>query len=142
PYLCRLVGSRRVILHKSRFVLVAAVVAFAAFLCGFGTLLTGAQPPSHPRPGTRPAAARHSGDDGGFSVVLTEPSEAYLVGIRRIVIEPAVPPGDTVVSVDFFVDGRLSATDRRPPYSTDIDFGQEIKRHTIIVTAVTSGGPR
>ena len=130
------------ILHRSRFVLVAGLVAFAAFLFGLGTFLRGAQPASRPRPPVRPGTAQRSGDDGGFSVTLTEPSESYLVGIKRIVIEPRVPPGDTVVGADFFVDGRLVATDRRPPYSTEIDFGQEIRRHTIIVTALTAGGRR
>jgi VWFA-related protein len=131
-----------VILHRSRFVLVAGLVAFAAFLFGLGTFLRGAQPASRPRPPVRPGTAQRSGDDGGFSVTLTEPSESYLVGVKRIVIEPRVPPGDTVVGADFFVDGRLVATDRRPPYSTEIDFGQEIRRHTIIVTALTAGGRR
>jgi hypothetical protein len=130
-----------VILRKGRLALVAGLVAFAAFLFGFGTLLTGAQPGSRPRSAIQ-AAGRHSGDDGGFSVTLTEPSEAYLVGIKRIVIEPQVPPGDSVVGADFFVDGRLVATDRRAPYATEMDFGQEIKRHTIIVTALTAGGRR
>ena len=130
------------ILHRSRFVLVAGLVALAAFLFGLCTLLRGAQAASRPRPSSRPSTAQRSGDDGGFSVVLTEPSESYLVGIKRIVIEPRVPPGDSVVGVDFFVDGRLVATDRRSPYSTEIDFGQEIRRHTIIVTALTAGGRR
>jgi len=132
-----------VILQRSRFVLVAAFVVIAAFLSGFGALLTGAQPvsrtPSAPSP---PATPRHSGDDGGFSVVLTEPGEPYLVGVRRIVIEPQVPAGDTMVGADFFVDGRLVATHRRAPYETQMDFGQEIRRHTIIVTALTAGGRR
>jgi hypothetical protein len=131
-----------VILRRSRFALVASLVAFAAFLFGLGTFFTGAPPASRTRPASRPGTAQHSGDDGGFSVTMTEPSEAYLVGIRRIVIEPRIPPGDSIVGADFFVDGRLVATDRRAPYSTEIDFGQEIKRHTIIVTALTTGGRR
>ena len=130
------------ILHRSRFALVASLVAFAAFLFGLGTFFTGAPPASRTRPASRPGTAQRSGDDGGFSVTMTEPSEPYLVGIRRIVIEPRIPPGDSIVGVDFFVDGRLVATDRRAPYSTEIDFGQEIKRHTIIVTALTTGGRR
>ncbi len=129
------------ILRKGRFALVAGLVVLAAFLLGLGTLLTGAQPASRPHSAIQ-AAGRHSGDDGGFSVTLTEPSEAYLVGIKRIVIEPQLPPGDSVVGADFFVDGRLVATDRRSPYATEMDFGQEIKRHTIIVTALTAGGRR
>ncbi len=130
------------ILHRSRFVLLAGVVAFMAFLFGFGTLLPGAQQAARTITASPPGTPRHSGDDGGFSVTLTEPSEPYLVGIKKIVIEPRLPPGDSVVGADFFVDGRLVATDRRPPYSTEIDFGQEIKRHTIIVTALTAGGRR
>jgi hypothetical protein len=131
-----------VILRRSRFALVASLVAFAAFLFGLGTFFTGAPPASRTRPASRPGTAQHSGDDGGFSVIMTEPSESYLVGIRRIVIEPRIPPGDSIVGADFFVDGRLVATDRRAPYSTEIDFGLEIKRHTIIVTALTAGGRR
>ena len=129
------------ILRKGRFALVAGLVVFAAFLIGLGSLLIGAQPPARPRTAVK-EAGRHSGDDGGFSVTLTEPSEAYLVGIKRIVIEAQIPPGDSVVGADFFVDGRLVATDRKAPYSTEMDFGQEIRRHTIIVTALTAGGRR
>ncbi len=129
-------------LRKGRSVLLGGFIAFAALLFGFGTLLTGAQPASRPRPASLPGTPQHSGDDGGFSMTLTEPSEPYLVGIKRIVIEPRLPPGDSVVGVDFFVDGRLVGTDRRAPYSTEIDFGHEIKRHTIIATALTSGGRR
>jgi hypothetical protein len=129
-----------VILRQGRFVAVAAVVVFAAFFFGLGTFLTGAQPPAKPQPGGHASAAQRSGDDDGFSMTLAEPREHYLVGIRRIVIEPTLPPGDNVAGVDFFVDGRLVATDRRAPFATEIDFGSEIKRHTIIVTAQTAGG--
>jgi len=131
-----------VILRKGRFAVVAGLVVLVAFLLGLGTLLTGAQTASGPRSTAQAGAGRHSGDDGGFSMTLTEPGESYLVGIKRIVIEPQVPSGDYVVGADFFVDGRLVATDRRPPYATEMDFGQEIKRHTIIVTALTAGGRR
>lgn len=128
------------ILRQGRFVAVAAFVVFAAFFFGLGTLLTGAQPAAKPRHAERSAAPQRSGDDDGFSMILAEPREHYLVGVRRIVIEPTLPPGDNVAGVDFFVDGRLVATDRRAPYATEIDFGSDIKRHTIIVTAQTSGG--
>jgi len=129
-----------VILRQGRFVAVAAFVVFGAFFFGLGTLLTGAQPAARPRQPQPASAAQRSGDDDGFSMTLAEPREHYLVGIRRIVIEPTLPPGDNVAGVDFFVDGRLVATDRRAPYATEIDFGSDIKRHTIIVTAQTSGG--
>ena len=128
------------ILRKGRFALVAGLVVFAAFFLGLGTLLTGAQQTSRPHPAAETTVGRHSGDDGGFSMTLTEPREAYLVGIKKIAIEPRLPPGDTLVGADFFVDGRLVATDRRAPYATEMDFGQEIRRHTIIVTALTAGG--
>jgi hypothetical protein len=121
-------------------VAVAAFVVLAAFFLGLGTLLTGAQPASRPRQPERASAAQKSGDDDGFSMILAEPREHYLVGIRKIVIEPTLPPGDSVSGVDFFVDGRLVATDRRAPYATEIDFGSDITRHTIIVTAQTAGG--
>ena len=128
------------ILRQGRFVAVAAFVVFAAFFFGLGTFLTGAQPPAKPHQAAPASAAQRSGDDDGFSMTLAEPREHYLVGIRRIVIEPTLPPGDNVAGVDFFVDGRLVATDRRAPFATEIDFGSEIKRHTIIVTAQTAGG--
>lgn len=128
------------ILRQGRFVAVAAVVALTVFFFGLGTFLIGAQPPAKPHPAERASAAQRSGDDDGFSMTLAEPREHYLVGIRRIVIEPTLPPGDNVSGVDFFVDGRLVATDRRAPFATEIDFGSEIKRHTIIVTAQTAGG--
>jgi len=99
-----------VILRQGRFVAVAAVVVFAAFFFGLGTFLTGAQPPAKPQPAGHASAAQRSGDDDGFSMTLAEPREHYLVGIRRIVIEPTLPPGDNVAGVDFFVDGRLVAT--------------------------------
>ena len=130
------------ILRRGRFALVAGLVACAAFLLGIGALMTRAQPASRTHPAVHEAAGRRSGDDGGFSVTLTEPTEAYLVGVKRIAIEAHLPPGDSVAGADFFVDGRLVATDRRAPYATEIDFGQEIRRHTIIVTALTAGGRR
>ncbi|MEK7799197.1 MAG: hypothetical protein AAB297_05170, partial [Acidobacteriota bacterium] len=130
------------ILRQGRFVLVAGFVAFAAFFFGLGTLLTGAQPASRPRHPERAGTAQRSGDDDGFSMILAEPREHYLVGIRRIVIEPTLPAGDHVAGVDFFVDGRLVATDRRAPYATEMDFGADIRRHTIVVTAQTAGGRR
>ncbi|PYT11251.1 MAG: hypothetical protein DMF51_16040 [Acidobacteria bacterium] len=130
------------ILRKGRFILVASFVAFAAIFFGLGTLLHGAQPVSRPRPQQPRGAAQRSGDDGGFSMTLTEPSDAYLVGVTRIVIEPTLPPGDSVAGMDFFVDGRLVSTDRKAPYATEIDFGADIKRHTIVVTALTAGGRR
>ncbi len=130
------------ILRQGRLVLVTGFVAFAAFFFGLGTLLTGAQPASRPRLAERAGAAQRSGDDDGFSMILAEPREHYLVGIRNIVVDPTLPPGDSVAGVDFFVDGRLVATDRRAPYSAQFDFGADIKRHTIIVTAQTAGGRR
>jgi hypothetical protein len=121
---------------------VAGLVACVTCLLGIGALMTRAQPASRTHPAVHEAVGRHSGDDGGFSVTLTEPTDPYLVGVKRIAIEPHLPPGDAVAGADFFVDGRLVSTDRKAPFGTEIDFGQEIKRHTIIVTVLTAGGRR
>ena len=130
------------IFRKGRFILVAGFMMVSALFFGLGTLPRGAQPVPRPRPPAPHGAAQRSGDDGGFSMTMTEPNETYLVGVTRIVIEPTLPPGDSVAGVDFFVDGRLVSTDRKAPYATEIDFGAEIKRHTIVVTALTAGGHR
>ncbi|MGH9797523.1 MAG: hypothetical protein ACRD5D_05125, partial [Candidatus Polarisedimenticolia bacterium] len=87
-------------------------------------------------------APRRSGDDGGFSVLLTRPVEPYLVGRQEIAIEPTLPAGDRIAQVDFFVDGRLVDTDREAPYGSTYDFGETILRHTIVVTALTTGERR
>jgi hypothetical protein len=117
-------------------------VFLAAFLLGPGNLFT--EPPSPPRPESagRQATPRRSGDDRGFSILLSQPSDPYLFGRQAIVIDPTVPPGDRIAQVDFFVDGRLVSTERKPPYRSAVDFGEEIRRHTIVVTALTSGGRR
>lgn len=130
------------ILQRGRFLATAVAVFLTAFLLGPGNLLT--EPPSQVRPESpaRPATPRRSGDDGGFSILLTKPGDPYLVGRQAIVIDPTVPPGDSIAQVDFFVDGRLVSTEREPPYESVVDFGQEIRRHTIVVTALTSGGRR
>ncbi len=130
------------VLRKGRLVLVLSLLTCSALFFGLGTFLRGAQPAPRPRPQQPRGAAQRSGDDGGFSMTMTEPNEPYLVGVTRIVIDPTLPPGDTVAGVDFFVDGRLVSTDRKAPYATEIDFGSEIQRHTIVVTALTAGGRR
>ncbi|HUD73404.1 MAG TPA: hypothetical protein VMQ62_15710 [Dongiaceae bacterium] len=87
-------------------------------------------------------AASRSEDDRGFSILLTSPSEAFLAGTRTLHIEAIIPRGDRMEQVDFFLDGRLLATDRKEPYETEADFGRDIRRHTVEVRATTHAGRR
>lgn len=92
-----------------------------------------------------PAAAfagPRSEDDRGFSILLTSPSEAFLTGRRTLRIEAIIPRGDRLEQVDFFLDGKLLATDRKAPYETEADFGPDIRRHTVEVRATTHTGRR
>ncbi len=92
--------------------------------------------------GTVAADLQRSGDDQGFSILLISPTEAYLVGRQAIRIDPIIPRGDAIQQVDFFIDGRLVSTDRSAPYAFDADFGDDIRRHTIEVRALTRLGRR
>jgi VWFA-related protein len=120
-----------------------AMVVFAcAFAVGREILVSDSPTPPRPPRVTRPGAPPRSGDDAGFSITLAKPDERYLIGRQTIVIDPTVPSGDLMAQVDFFVDGRLVCTSRERPYVCESDFGPEIARHTIIVTAVTRSGRR
>jgi hypothetical protein len=132
------------ILRRTRFFGTAIFVFLAAFVLGLGNLLTEGPSPRGPVRTTPevPAEPQKSGDDGGFSILLVQPGQPYLLGRQPIRIEPTLPSGDRIQQVDFFVDGRLLLTDRQPPYATEFDFGEELKRHTIIVRALTAGGRR
>jgi len=130
-----------VALIRSRFILTALVVSVAAFIIGLGPLLTDQPAPRSPRDG-RPVSPRRSGEDDGFSVLLSRPRDPYLVGRQAIEVEPSVPSGDVITNVDFFLDDRLVATDLEAPFATEVEFGQEIRRHTILVRAVTRAGRR
>jgi hypothetical protein len=87
-------------------------------------------------------AAPKSEDDRGFSILLTTPSEAFLAGPRTLHIEAIIPRGDRIEQVDFFLDGKLLATDKKEPYETAADFGRDIRRHTVEVRATTRAGRR
>ncbi|MFQ5877654.1 MAG: hypothetical protein ACE5JH_08225 [Acidobacteriota bacterium] len=89
-----------------------------------------------------PRPAARSEEDNGFSITLVSPREDYLLGRRSVVVEPTVPPGDSVLQVDFFVNGRLVRGAAAPPFSFEFDFGEEIRRRTIVVRARTRGGRR
>lgn len=130
-------------LRRPRRLLPAALIVFAcAFVVGREILVSESPSPARPPRVLRPGAPPRSGDDGGFSIVLAKPDERYLIGRQAIVIDPTVPSGDAIAQVDFFVDGRLVCTDREAPYACESDFGPEIRRHTIIVTALTRSGRR
>jgi hypothetical protein len=131
------------VLFRQRRILVHAVlVLVAVFVLGPGLLMPEGPEPKRPRPGGRAAVPKKSGEDAGFSIALTQPTDPFLVGRHTIGVEAVVPPGDRILQVDFFVDGRLVDTDRQAPYSSTYDFGGEIKRHTIVVSALTGGGRR
>jgi VWFA-related protein len=89
---------------------------------------------------TRPLVAQQRTEDRGFSLTLTSPDEAYLVGPLKVTVEPVVPPGDVLERADFFIDGKLVFTDRVPPYAFQNDFGSDILQHAIVVRARTLDG--
>jgi len=95
-----------------------------------------------PRPALRerPLVAQQRTEDRGFSLTLTSPDEAYLVGSQKVTVEPIIPPGDVLERADFFIDGKLAFTDRVPPYEFQNDFSNEILQHTIVVRARTLDG--
>lgn len=83
-----------------------------------------------------------SQDDRGFSITLVSPTDIYLTGKMTMRIEAIIPRGDSIEQVDFFVDGRLAFIDVREPYSHEVDFGDDIRRHAIEVRALTHQGRR
>ncbi len=127
-------GSSR--LHPASLLLFAAASAL-----GLGNLLTATVPP-RPQPRNSLLDAARSGDDAGFSITLTSPRSPYLLGRQTISIDPRIPPGDSIDQVDIFVDGLVVFTDRQPPYAYETDFGESIRRHVILATAVTRRGRR
>ena len=89
-----------------------------------------------------PQRAVQSAEDRGFAIVLVSPTEPWLNGRQPIRIEAIIPRDDTVEQVDFFVDRKLVFVDTDPPYAHTFDFGEEIRRHTIEVKALTREGRR
>jgi len=88
------------------------------------------------------APGPRSQDDRGFSIALVSPTDIYLTGRRTMRIETIIPRGDSIEQVDFFVDGRLAYIDVREPYAHEADFGDDIRRHTIEVRALSRQGRR
>jgi VWFA-related protein len=131
----------RVVLGKHRWI-GAAVVMSVALPLGHGLLLPGPLKPRRSPPAAAASDPQRSGDDAGFSIVLAAPRDPYLRGRQKIAIDTTVPAGDNVQQVDFFVDGRLANVDLRHPYACEVDFGDEIKRHTIVASALTRQGRR
>jgi VWFA-related protein len=120
----------------------ASLLLFAAAsVFGLGNLLT-ATIPQRPQPRTAPPDLTRRGDDAGFEIVLKSPTSPYLLGRQTISIDPTIPHGDSIAQVDIFVDGMVVFTDRQPPYVYETDFGDSIRRHVILATAVTRQGRR
>ena len=116
-----------------------------SFALGFGSLASTSQAPSDNAPAD-PAKELANGetvarsDDGAFVVRLLSPRGPYLFGRQRIEVSAKVPPGDRVKTLDFFVDGRLRRTLTGAPFALEVDFGDEIERHTLLVLAQTYEG--
>ena len=112
-----------------------------AFILGFGSAAargpsgSGDTPPESP-PGETVARS----DDGSFAVKLVSPRSPYLFGRHRIEVAIDIPPGDALKAVDFFIDGHLRHTTDRSPFAFDTDFGEEIERHTILISATSRDG--
>ncbi len=130
------------LLGQRRFLPTALLVFVCAFVIGLGRVLTETPAASKAHPGEDLRDAARSGEDAGFSITMSSPREPYLLGNQTIAIEPSTPPRDAIAQVDIFVDGRLVYTDRQPPYRADYDFGETIRRHTVVAAAVTREGRR
>ncbi|MCD6451800.1 MAG: VWA domain-containing protein [Acidobacteria bacterium] len=78
-----------------------------------------------------------------FSVKITSPKGgSYLAGKKKIIAEVKIPPGEIVSRVEFYVNKKLIATDREPPYETTYDFGNKFNRQLIEVIAYTESGKK
>lgn len=76
-----------------------------------------------------------------FTIKITSPpGGTYLTGKMKISAEVNVPEGDAVDRVEFYVNDKLIATDREPPYETDYDFGEGFNRQLIKTIAYTKKG--
>ncbi len=79
-------------------------------------------------------------DDGAFVMTLVSPRGAYLFGSQRIQVQVDVPAGDRVKTLDFFVDGQLRRTATDAPFALDVNFGDEIERHSLLILGQTEQG--
>jgi Ca-activated chloride channel family protein len=96
-------------------------------------------PASEPaRIGAEEAVARS--DDGVLALHLVAPRGIYLFGRQRLEVEASLTSSDQVKTLDFFVDGALRKTLAEPPFVLEVDFGEEIRSHSILVTAQTREG--
>lgn len=129
---------------RSRFLLICCGIALLIVLILLGrgdaapTGAGGAAPARSPESPLGETVARS--DDGAFSMRLLSPRSPYLFGRQRIEVAADLPSGDRVKTVDFFVDGRLRRTSTRAPFALEIDFGEEIEPHTIVILGATFEG--
>jgi VWFA-related protein len=75
-----------------------------------------------------------SGDE---SLRLLAPPDGLLTGSIRI---DAVATGGAIDHVRFLLDGRPELTKRRPPFSVDLNLGQQPRTHVIRAVAETADG--
>jgi Ca-activated chloride channel family protein len=81
----------------------------------------------------QPMVARS--EDGGLVVRLVSPKGPFVFGKQRIELEVGISAGDAVKTLDIFVDGGLRKSFSTPPYVLEEDFGDEIRSHSLLVTA-------
>ena len=55
-------------------------------------------------------------------------------------MEVSLPSGDAIKTLDFFLDGALRKTLSAPPFVLEESFGDEIRSHSLLVTAQTRDG--
>jgi len=115
------------------------------FALGIGSFASA--PPGPPGGDTASSGAEIPGgetvarsDDGAFVIRLLSPRGPYLFGRQRIEVEVEVPSVDQVKTLDFFVDGRLRRTATGAPFALEVDFGEEIERHTLLIVGQTRAG--
>ncbi|HEV8374621.1 MAG TPA: VWA domain-containing protein [Candidatus Polarisedimenticolia bacterium] len=84
--------------------------------------------------------AMASSDDGVLVLRLVAPRGVYLFGKQQVQLAPTLSSSDQIKTVDFFVDGVLRKTLAEPPFALEVDFGEEIRSHSILITAQTREG--
>ncbi len=91
-----------------------------------------AAPAATPEP---PGPARAAAT--GPSIVLLRPRDPILLGRRRFA---ALPDGPGIERVTFLLDGQPVLTKTRPPFSVELDLGEEGEVRTLAVEAWGAGG--
>jgi VWFA-related protein len=95
---------------------------------------TSAPPAPSPDPLAEANAALRSGD---WTIHLLPPTEGLLTGKARV---EAVATGEGIARVTFLLNGRPVLSKGRPPYSVELNLGEQPKIHTLKAVAQGPGG--